>query len=315
MIITGTYNLVVDPQWRNVQQQEVFLECDTSSGAVTINLFEITELNRFWNVKIIISDYANKASLSNIFINAGGSDKIDQDGTVQIILNNDGESVTFQPVSENNWIALESVNGGSGTIPTLQEVLDNNHDLVDGNNFQGTLAGLNNTGAQVNAFGEGAGQENSSTNINAFGFNSAISNSGKDLNAMGYQAGYSNQGESLNAFGNGAGTNNRGDSVNAFGANACFENTGNNVHGFGINAGRKNQQRHAVFIGANAGYDSATDTGNSIAEVFVINNAVLPSFANSVDAQTAITVSNGAVAGNTYLYYDVSKGVIGGIRL
>ena len=34
----------------------------------------------------------------------------------------------------------------SSGIPTLQEVLDNNHDLVDGNNFQGTSAGVDNTG-------------------------------------------------------------------------------------------------------------------------------------------------------------------------
>jgi len=113
MIITGTYDLVVDPQWRNVQQQEVFLECDTKDGQVEITLFEIVELNRFWNVKIIISDYGNNASVNNIIINASNVDKIDQDGTVQIILNNDGESVTLQPVSENNWIALQSVSGGA----------------------------------------------------------------------------------------------------------------------------------------------------------------------------------------------------------
>ena len=71
-MITGTYNLTVNPQWINVQQQEVFLECDTTLAPVTINLFEIAELNRFWGVKIIISDANNNAGTNNITINASG---------------------------------------------------------------------------------------------------------------------------------------------------------------------------------------------------------------------------------------------------
>ena len=313
MIIIDTLNLVVDPQWKNVQQQEVFLECDTSVGTVSINLFEIADLNRFWNVKIIISDYGNNASVNNITITAGGTNLIDQDGTVQIILNLNGESVTFQPVSETSWIALESIN--VVTIPTLQEVLDNDHDLVDGNNYQGNGAGRNNIGVSLNAFGTDAGRNNASDNVNAFGESSADGNIGKDLNAMGGLSGSSNEGDFVNAFGANASTRNLGNYVNAFGGNACLDNVGSNVHAFGYNAGRKNQKRHAVFIGAGAGYDAGTDTGNSIASVFVINNAILPSFANSADAATAITVLNGAVADNTYLFYDAGKGVIGAIRL
>ena len=60
-MITGTYNLTVNPQWRNLQQSEVFLECDTTLAPVTINLFEIADLSRFWNVKIVISDPNNNA--------------------------------------------------------------------------------------------------------------------------------------------------------------------------------------------------------------------------------------------------------------
>ena len=313
MIVTDTLNLVVDPQWRNVQQQEVFLECDTSAGTVNINLFEIADLNRFWNVKIIISDYGNNASVNSITITAGGANLIDQDGTVQIVLNLNGESVTFQPVSETSWIALESIN--VGTVPTLQEVLDSDHDLVDGNNYQGNGAGRNNTGVSLNAFGTDAGRDNASDNVNAFGESSATSNTGNDLNAMGGLSGYGNEGDSVNAFGANACNGNLGNYVNAFGENACLDNVGGNVHAFGQNAGRKNQQRHAVFIGVGAGYNAGTDTGNSIASVFVINNAILPSFVDSIAAATAITVLNGAVADNTYLYYDIGKGVIAAIRL
>ena len=282
MIIIDTLNLVVDPQWKNVQQQEVFLECDTTLAPVTINLFEIADLNRFWNVKVIISDYGNNASVNNIVITAGGGNLIDQDGTVQIVLNLNGESVTFQPVSETSWIALESV-GGAAAIPTLQEVLDNNHDLVDGNNFQGIQAGRNNGGLNVNAFGTQAAEDNTGNNVNLFGAD----------------AGYRNVGSGCNFFGTAAGQ----------------DNQNFNVHGFGENAGRKNQSRHAVFIGAQAGYDVATDTGNAIGSAFVINNAILSSFVDSATAQAALTVLNGAVAGNTYLYYNSTKFTIEAVRL
>ena len=313
-MITGTYKVVVDPQWRNVQQQEVFLECDTKDGEVYIDLFEISELNRFWNVKFIISDGGNNASVNNIFINASGIDSIDQNGTIQVVLNVNGESVTFQPVSEVSWIALESV-GGAAAIPTLQEVLDNNHDLVDGNNFQGTGAGQNNQGTNVSAFGEDSARANIGKDVNAFGFNSADSNEGDGVNAFGNGAGRNNTGNNVNLFGQDSGLGNIGAECNFFGSQAGIENQQFNVHGFGTNAGRNNSGRHAVFIGAQAGYDVATDTGNSIASVFVINNAVLPSFPDSATAQAALTVLNGAVAGNTYLFYQADKGVIGAIRL
>ena len=108
-MITGTYNLTVNPQWINVQQQEVFLECDTTLAPVTINLFEIVELNRFWGVKIIISDANNNAGTNNITVNASGSDTVDDDTTNQIVINTNGSSVSFQVASETQWLAIESI--------------------------------------------------------------------------------------------------------------------------------------------------------------------------------------------------------------
>ena len=111
-MITGTYNLAVNPQWINVQQQEVFLECDTTLAPVTINLFEIVELNRFWGVKIIISDANNNAGTNNITVNASGSDTVDDDTTNQIVINTNGSSVSFQVASETQWLAIESLVAG-----------------------------------------------------------------------------------------------------------------------------------------------------------------------------------------------------------
>ena len=122
-MITGTYNLVADPQWRNVQLQDVFLECDTTLAPVIINLFPIADLDRFFNVKISISDVNKNASVNNITINAGSVglvpvfDTIDEQGNTQIVLNTNGESVVFQPVSDASWIAIESLGGGGGSAP------------------------------------------------------------------------------------------------------------------------------------------------------------------------------------------------------
>jgi hypothetical protein len=64
---------------------------------------------------------------------------------------------------------------------TLQQVLDNNHDLVDGNNFQGTGAGVNNTGINVNALGDSAGFTNNFNNVNLFGANANADEDGQTV--------------------------------------------------------------------------------------------------------------------------------------
>jgi hypothetical protein len=74
------------------------------------------------------------------------------------------------------------------TTPTLQEVLDNNHDLVDGNFFAG----------------EGAGDGNTEINVNAFGGNAANGNTGMNVNALGNSAGIVNSFNNVNLFGNSA---------------------------------------------------------------------------------------------------------------
>jgi hypothetical protein len=122
VIISGTYDLIVNSEWRNVQQQDVYLECDTSIEPVILNLFAIADLNRFWNVRLFISDIGNNASENNITINTGGSgdpivfDTIDEQGNNQIILNQNGESAIIKVVSESSWIGIESKLANTGEI-------------------------------------------------------------------------------------------------------------------------------------------------------------------------------------------------------
>ena len=69
---------------------------------------------------------------------------------------------------------------------------------------------------------------------------------------------------------------------NFFGTNAGRGSIGNNVNAFGAEAGRNNRLNGQT----------------------IFSNTSLPSYTNRSAATTAITVLNGASAGNTYLYYN-----------
>jgi hypothetical protein len=98
-------------------------------------------------------------------------------------------------------------------IPTLQNVLDFNHALVSGRNYQGTSAGLGAIG----------------NNINAFGTNAALFNTGDNVNALGNTSGNNNSGDNVNAFGDSAGNGNTFNNVNLLGLNATANEDGQTV--------------------------------------------------------------------------------------
>jgi hypothetical protein len=85
----------------------------------------------------------------------------------------------------------------SSGIPTLQEVLDNNHDLVDGNFFAGTEAGDLNTGINVNALGGNAANNNTGENVNAFGNSAGLVNSFNNVNLFGNSASADEDGQTV----------------------------------------------------------------------------------------------------------------------
>lgn len=112
MFIMGTYNLVANPLWKNLVLQEIYLECDTTLAPVTINLFPISELKRFWNVKIYITDSSNNASVNPITINSGSSgvpltaDKINKDGVTSFVISDNGGDAVLSVANENSWSAF-----------------------------------------------------------------------------------------------------------------------------------------------------------------------------------------------------------------
>lgn len=103
MIISGTYNLSQEDFWRLLQLQELYLECDTSIAPVTINLFPISDLERFWNIKIFVSDISNNASANPILIVSDLTDTINYSGSVSSAITTDGGRGELFVCSENQW--------------------------------------------------------------------------------------------------------------------------------------------------------------------------------------------------------------------
>jgi len=139
---------------------------------------------------------------------------------------------------------------GSGSS-TLQAVTEGaNKDLVDGKNFQGTGAGVDNTGVDVIAFGSDAGNTNTGNNANLLGNYAGGNNAGENLNAVGNSAGVGNTGKNVNAIGNNTCVGNTVDNVNAFGEQAGVSNTFKNVNlfGYGATADAENQTVFSKWI-------------------------------------------------------------------
>lgn len=93
----------------------------------------------------------------------------------------DGLGLSENDLTDALLTKLNNLNG----LPTLQEVLDYNHDLVDGNNFQGTGAGIGNTGVKNNGFGDTALKDNTGNNVNANGQSSGKGNIYDNVNLFG----------------------------------------------------------------------------------------------------------------------------------
>lgn len=121
-MITGTYNYVANPSTtRMTNLQNVYLECDTTTGQVIINLPPIADFNGFNNVKLFVSDKMGNASVNNIKIVAHASNKID--GGPQVVIDQNNGSAEVQISNSTNWIAEEAINPPSGETPFAVEII------------------------------------------------------------------------------------------------------------------------------------------------------------------------------------------------
>jgi hypothetical protein len=95
--VTGTPQLYND---------DVILNCDTSTGAVIINLLEIPA--NFWNTqwRLYIIDSGNNASVNNITINAGSGQTIN--GSSSLVVSTNSAQIVLQISSNTAFVGVES---------------------------------------------------------------------------------------------------------------------------------------------------------------------------------------------------------------
>lgn len=113
-------------------------------------------------------------------------------------------------------------------------------------------------------------------------------------------------GTNVNAYGFRAALGNSGDNINAFGSNSADNNSGSHVNSFGQAAGRSNTANDSNFFGRQAGENNNTSFG-----VTVFSNQSVPSYADHTAALAALTVANGCVAGQVYIYRNEANDTIG----
>jgi len=231
--------------------------------------------------------------------------------TLQIAYDNgnnvNGANVIIEGGSDNIFgVGVAASNGNTGVNINAfgNDAAGNNQgDLV---NAMGNDAAFSNLGSEVNAFGNLAASSNTGNHVNSFGGNSSVNNSGNNVNALGVSSANNNTGSDVNALGGSSAQANIGNKVNALGNSAAYDNTGDHVNAFGDNAGYQNTASDSNFFGNLAGSGNTTAFG-----VTVFSPQSIPSYANKGAADTALTVANGCVAGQIYLFRNESNDTIG----
>jgi hypothetical protein len=106
--VTGTYDLQASFGYNLLQENEIYLECDTTLTPVTINLPLISDFDGILNMKVFVTDFGGNAFTNNISIIPASGDTINSLGSV-VIDNNNG-SVSISIASTDKWIAYDSHN-------------------------------------------------------------------------------------------------------------------------------------------------------------------------------------------------------------
>lgn len=205
----------------------------------------------------------------------------------------------FNDNSLNTIIIGNSAARGGGSSGTQTVILGANAGRGNcGNSVMvGHNSGSNSSGIKSNTVAVGQSAANGPANYAG----SALMGTSSGLNAT-------NMTSSV-MMGTGSGReSNLNDSVGV-GDSALRDSVGANNFAFGVDAGRNIDSTECIYLGTNSG------NGNTLNNSYIVSNSNLPNFADRATALSAITVGNGAVAGNTYLYFNDSNGAIEGVRL
>lgn len=241
-----------------------------NTGVISLPQLQTTTDTLLYKPLVINPTNGQVAGITN-----WGNNTVYTENPIMSRTSGDSNIIYFNPDTANVWRG-----GGSGTIPTLQQVLDNNHELVNEINLQGTLAGDGSTltsnvnalggnaAGQVyngitdmNAFGNyagylyGADDGAPHSNINLFGNNAGEEAFGNNINGLGYYSAQLNYGNDVNAMGYNSAQGNQGSNVNAFGNGAGVNNTYSDVNLFGQGA-MATASNQIVFAGSSGAIQS-----------------------------------------------------------
>jgi hypothetical protein len=215
--------------------------------------------------------------------------------------------------------------------------------------FIGSNAGYNSSGVTAAVFlgsGAGSGAKNISNSVFIGGSSAGQASNSTGSQFIGDYAGYLASGATYSTFiGSTAGYQAIGTSnsffVGRWAGHGASGSSNSIMLGLGAGSGASSST-NVIFIGSSAGYMSpnvsnsimigrnaasgssasnvialGTDVakGNGLSGQFIISNSNLPSYVDRAAATAAITTGAGAVAGNTYMYYNQTTFAIEGVRL
>lgn len=236
-----------------------------------------------------------------------------------------GLASKFKVGGGSNVIIGRLAGRSTGSITRLE------HSIIMGQNsaylanvkdtiIMGNSAGQSSTSNSSLAIGSGSGSQVNGNYHVALGFNagkgigepSALCHNVVSIgaNTGGSAGGDSRDSVSESIFiGSTTGFQSGGLSQILMGKDAGRTSVGDNKIAIGQDAGKNSDADNCTYLGHGAGI------GNTLAGQFVINNSRLPSYADRTAAVTAITVLNGAIAGNTYLYFNETTFIVEAVRL
>ena len=265
--VTGVLNI---PDYSGVIPPAPSLQLVTDVGAITTNTMTVDSTNYYSLLQPQAIGTENKITGSYAFL--GG------DGVVGIS-NGMAESEIKNTNVTNNNIVLEFPDKPTGsytiattldiTTPSLQSVLDYNHDLIDGKNFQGTAAGYEATNASHSNFlgANAGGLAIYASNSNFLGQDAGYNaTNASDSNFIGSSAGYqATNAMHSNFIGSTAGINATvASNSNFIGTGAGSGATNANDSNFlgTISGANATDALQSNFIGISTG-ESATNANNS----------------------------------------------------
>lgn len=122
MTITGNYTLTANPEWKNVQNQDLFIDCDTTLADVNLTLPSIASLNLFWGIRIHVLHKAgaNKVNIIGFTqVSPSVTNKISGVASVQLATLGDSAIVTVE--DGTNWVS--ALTTGTTGLPKVVATL------------------------------------------------------------------------------------------------------------------------------------------------------------------------------------------------